>query len=388
MFRRLHKTLSPSHCWCALFALVLAIPLSSPAVGKSHTSPIVIAHRGASGYLPEHTLEAKALAYGMRADFIEQDLVLSKDGHLIVTHDIYLDGVTDVASRFPERVRDDGHFYAIDFTLEELKQLRVSETFASHLGLQVPKYPERFPLWKSSFQLSTFEEELELIQGLNKSLGYNTGIYPEIKKPAFHRREGLDISRKVLEVLKQYGYINSQQKVFLQCFDAEELQHIHATLMPELDMDLPLVQLIAESQWGEKRIKRDGKWVNYDYDWMRTEKGLERIAQYASGIGPWYPMLLDSSDGAPAVNELTRKAHALGLKVHPYTFRADAGQLPANVTSFDGLLALYINQVSVDGLFTDHPDKVRAYLQQRENTSRSTKVTPTNQAPEDNYPKD
>lgn len=366
MSPRSRLTTLRSRWHCALLLLTLAVTLPSAVRSESSEDPLVIAHRGASGYLPEHTLEAKALAYAMRADYIEQDLVLSKDGHLIVMHDIYLDGVTDVASRFPERARDDGHFYAIDFTLAELKRLRVTEAFVARLGIQVAKHPERFPLWKSSFQLSTFEEELELIQGLNRSLGYGTGIYPEIKKPAFHRREGRDISRKVLEVLKRYGYISAQQKVFLQCFDAEELQRIHARLMPELNMDLPLIQLIAESQWGEKRVERNGKWVDYDYDWMRTGEGLERIAQYASGIGPWYPMLLEPSGKTVAINDLPRKAHALGLKVHPYTFRADAGPLPADVTSFEGLLALYIEQAQIDGLFTDHPDKVRAYLQQRE----------------------
>ncbi|MFV8783799.1 glycerophosphodiester phosphodiesterase [Microbulbifer sp. SA54] len=366
-----HKTRFTGAC-CTLLSIALFVSLPSLADRRVRAEPLVIAHRGASGYLPEHTLEAKALAYGMRADFIEQDLVLSKDNHLIVMHDIYLDGVTDVASRFPGRAREDGHFYAIDFTLEELKRLRVTEAFVSHLGLQAPKHPRRFPLWKSSFQLATFEEELELIQGLNHSLGYDTGIYPEIKKPAFHRREGRDIARKVLEVLKQYGYINGQQKVFLQCFDAEELQRIHSRLMPELDMDLPLIQLIAESHWGEKKVEQSGAWVNYDYAWMRTGDGLKRIAQYASGIGPWYPMLLDISGGSVAVNDLTGNAHSLGLAVHPYTFRADSGPLPAGITDFSELLALFVDQVAVDGLFTDHPDKVRAFLQEREKSKYPT----------------
>ena len=126
------------------------------------------------------------------------------------------------------------------------------------MGKKVPKYPGRFPLWKSRFELATFAEELELIQGLNQSLGYNTGIYPEIKKPYFHRAEGKDISRAVLEALKRYGYTSAKQKVFLQCFDAEELQRIDTLLMPELNMDLPLVQLIAETDWGEKRVQVDG----------------------------------------------------------------------------------------------------------------------------------
>ena len=332
----------------------------SPSVSTGQPNdPIVIAHRGASGYLPEHTLEAKTLAYAMRADYIEQDLVMSKDDHLIVMHDIYLGDVTDVREVFPTRARDDGHFYTIDFTLAELKQLRVTGPFISVLGKQVPKFQGRFPLWKSRFQLATFAEELELIQGLNQSLGYDTGIYPEIKKPWFHHREGKDISRAVLETLKTHGYTGRDSKVFLQAFDAEELQRIHSELLPALKMDLPLVQLIAETDWEEKRVLRAGEWVNYDYDWMRTPEGLERISGYAVGIGPWHPMLLDETGEA---GSLPAEAQKLGLKVHPYTFRADPGQVPEAFDNFDDFVMFYLRRVKVDGVFTDQPDKVRALL--------------------------
>ncbi len=334
------------------------------ASSETDSTPIVIAHRGASGYLPEHTLPAKALAYAMRADYIEQDLVLSKDNHLIVMHDIYLDNVTDVAQKFPGRARTDGHFYTIDFTLAELKRLQVSGPFVPAVSRNFPQYAGRFPLWKSHFELVTFEQELELIQGLNSSLQYATGIYPEIKKPYFHRAEGRDISHAVLTTLKRYGYVSRDQKVFVQSFDAEELQHIHNTLMPELEMDLPLVQLIAETEWEEKCVQKDGEWVSYNYDWMRTPEGLKKIAGYADGIGPWFPMLVDEVPGdAPyAPNQLTSTAHKLGLEVHPYTFRADPQQLPDNMESFDQLLALYLNDIGVDGVFTDHPDKVRKFI--------------------------
>nr|WP_010132662.1 glycerophosphodiester phosphodiesterase [Microbulbifer agarilyticus] len=325
-------------------------------------TPIVIAHRGASGYLPEHTLEAKTLAYAMGADYIEQDLVLSKDNHLIVMHDIYLDQVTDVARKFPSRARADGHFYTIDFTLAELKQLSVTGPFINILGKEIPKYGKRFPLWHSQFQLATFAEELELIRGLNQSLGYNTGIYPEIKKPYFHTQEGRDISRTVLQVLKQYGYTKPDSKVYLQSFDAEELQRIHRELLPAMDMDIPLVQLIAETEWEEKQVQRAGQWQNYDYEWMRTPQGLEKIAGYAAGIGPWYPMLANE-EGAESA--LLSHARSLGLKIHPYTFRADRQQIPDTFRSFEDFVAFYVEQYKVDGLFTDHPDQVRDYLQKR-----------------------
>ncbi|MEN8879185.1 MAG: glycerophosphodiester phosphodiesterase family protein, partial [Polaribacter sp.] len=145
---------------------------------------IIIAHRGASGYLPEHTIEAKVMAYAMDADFIEQDIVLSKDNIPIVIHDIYLDDVTDVSEKFPKRHREDNRFYVIDFTFNELKTLRVSERFIPETGEQV--YKKRFPKEKGNFKLHCLQEEIELIQGLNLSTGKNIGIYPEIKAPKFH----------------------------------------------------------------------------------------------------------------------------------------------------------------------------------------------------------
>ncbi|MFA0811213.1 glycerophosphodiester phosphodiesterase [Microbulbifer epialgicus] len=329
---------------------------------NSAKDTLVIAHRGASAYLPEHTLEAKALAYGMRPDYIEQDLVLSKDNRLIVMHDIYLDSTTNVAEVFPGRTREDGHYYTIDFTLEELKKLKVSEAFVmGDDGLQA-KYPHRFPLWKSNFQLSTFEEEIELIQGLNTSLGYNIGIYPEIKKPYFHHWEGKDIATIALNVLKKYGYTDRQQKVFLQCFDAEELQRIRFELMPALGIDLSLVQLIAETSWGEKLIEHDGTIQNYDYDWMLEQGGLSKISTYADGIGPWYPMLMEVQDGRPRANNVVRRAHRRQLQVHPYTFRADPKKLPEEFESFNQFLHFAAYQLQVDGLFTDHPDQAVNYF--------------------------
>ena len=139
--------------------LLLAATLPLLAQGGA---PIVIAHRGASGYLPEHTLEAKVMAHAMGADFIEQDIVLSKDDVPVVLHDITVDTVSDVATRFPDRQREDGRYYALDFTLAELKQLRVTERFNAKTGRQV--YAQRFPKDQSSFQIATLEEELQLIQ--------------------------------------------------------------------------------------------------------------------------------------------------------------------------------------------------------------------------------
>lgn len=219
---------------CAVTAKDQESPTSNqPSIGQDK---LVIAHRGASGYLPEHTLAAKAMAYAQGAHFIEQDLVMSKDGHVVVLHDHHLDTVTNVAEKFPNRARADGRYYVIDFTLAELRELAVSERFTSSDGTKVPVYEQRFPLGKASFRIATFAEEIELVQGLNQSTGGTVGIYPEIKSPAFHRGEGKDISAAVLRVLKAYGYGEASDRAYLQCFDAGELQRIHGELLPAMNM--------------------------------------------------------------------------------------------------------------------------------------------------------
>lgn len=330
------------------------------AADQNQKQTLVIAHRGASGYLPEHSLAAKALAYGMGADYIEQDIVMSKDDALLVLHDPFLDRVTNVAEVFPGRARADGRYYAIDFTLAEIKQLEMTEIFESKNGKAVQRYSQRFPLGKSTFTVSTLAEELELIQGLNKSTGNNVGIYPEIKAPALHRAAGKDISLAVLKELKKFGYIEQQDKVFLQCFDAHELERIDRELMPALGMDLKLVQLIAMTDWGEGMSQNalGFKIAPYNYDWMMAPGAAQKIARYAEGIGPWFPMLLDRKSAK--ANHMVREAHAAGLQVHPYTFRADKGQVPEPFKSFEEFVAYFISQVKVDGVFTDFPDKAKA----------------------------
>ncbi|MBY8073953.1 glycerophosphodiester phosphodiesterase [Vibrio fluvialis] len=345
---------------------ILTLSLLALACSASvSANPLVIAHRGASGYLPEHTLEAKALAYGMKPDYIEQDVVMTKDDQLVVLHDHYLDRVTDVAERFPGRARADGRYYAIDFTLAEIKSLRVTEGFnIDDKGNKVAGFPDRFPMWKSTFTVPTFAEEIELIQGLNKSLGYDIGIYPEIKAPWFHRHEGKDISKAVLNVLNQYGYDSKEDKVYLQCFDANELKRIHDELLPSMKMDLNLVQLMAYTDWNETMTYQGEQATPYSYDWMFEPGGMKKVAQYADGIGPWKPMLVDdkSTKDNIIIKPLMGEAKAAGLVVHPYTFRADKGRIAPYAENFDGMLDVFYNQVKVDGLFTDFPDKAVSFL--------------------------
>jgi glycerophosphoryl diester phosphodiesterase len=240
------------------------------AASRSTHAKIVVAHRGASGYLPEHTLAAKAVAHAMGADFIEQDVVLTRDGVPIVLHDVTIDAVTDVAELFPDRARADGRFYAIDFDLDELRQLSVMER-ADH-GEQV--YPGRFPRGASRFGIATLAEEIELIQGLNLSTGREAGIYPEVKAPAWHRAEGHDLAATVLAVLADYGYADQDDAVFVQCVDWNETRRIRQGL----GYRGRLVQLLGDNGWKEAAV---------DYDALRTEEGLAEIAQVADAIGPW-----------------------------------------------------------------------------------------------------
>ncbi|MFA5298803.1 MAG: glycerophosphodiester phosphodiesterase [Lutibacter sp.] len=299
-----------------------------------NNNKIIIAHRGASGYLPEHTLQAKTMAYAMGADYLEQDIVLSKDNVPIVIHDIHLETVTDVKSKFPNKKRNDGQFYVIDFTFEELKQLNVSERFDPITNKAV--FPGRFPMFTSTFKLHSFQEEIELIKGLNKSTGKNIGIYPEIKEPAFHQKEGKDISKIVLKILNDYGYKTKNDSCILQCFDAEELKRIRH----ELKSDLFLVQLM---------------------EFEKEEENIENIATYADGIGPWYKQIIKGKDkkGNWLISNLVEKAHKYNLKVHAYTFRAD--QLD-DFKSFDELLQVALYEANIDGIFTDFPDKAVAFI--------------------------
>lgn len=305
--------------------LIICIMLGTTMSLSAAERPVNIAHRGASGYLPEHTLPAKALAYGMGADFIEQDIVLTKDDMPIIVHDIHLDTVTDVASCFPDRARKDGRFYAIDFTFAEIKTLRVTERCL--LETKEAVFPKRFPIWKSEFRISSLQEEIELIQGLNKSTGRNVGIYPEIKEPEWHRQEGKDISVIVLKILGDYGYKTAKDKVYLQCFDFGELRRIRH----ELKCELKLIQLLEE-----------------DFN-------LNEVAEYADGIGPSISQIITGIDEnkKPVVSDLVSRAHSLHLEVHPYTFRADS--LPEGLRG-KALLYILFKQVGIDGIFSDFPD--------------------------------
>jgi len=281
------------------------------------------------------------MAHAMGVDYIEQDVVLTRDGAFIVLHDLYLDSVSDAAARFPGRGREDGRHYAIDFTLEEIRSLHVHE----RLGPDgQPEFPGRFPYREAMFRIPTLAEEITLIQGLNGSSGRNVGIYIEPKSPAWHSAEGRDIVKQVIAELAYFGYRDRGAKAILQSFDTRYLEYARN----ELDCDLKLVQLIGENSWGES---------DSDFDFLRTSQGLKSIAGLVDGIGPWLPHLVLPGRGGDAdPSELTGLAHRMGLFVHGYTLRAD--QLPDEIPDMPTAVDLLINRVGLDGVFTDHPDRV------------------------------
>ncbi len=310
--------------------------------------PLLIAHRGACGYLPEHTLEAKAMAYAMGADFLEQDVVATRDDRLVVLHDIHIDSVTNVVEQFPSRARADGRYYARDFDLAELKRLNVHERRATD-GISAV-YPGRFPTNTGRFSVSTLEEEIELVQGLNRSTGENVGIYPEVKSPAWHHAEGIDVSRQLLRVLANYGYTEPTDPIFVQCFDYDELQRIRE----QHGCKLRLLQLIAEDSWNES---------NNNYADMRTSAGLKKVSGVADGIGPWVEHLYacQAIDGQPVSSGLVNVAHENGLQVHPYTFRTD--ELGTGFDNYAEMVNWFVDELAIDGLFTDFPDVTRRLLE-------------------------
>jgi glycerophosphoryl diester phosphodiesterase len=300
--------------------------------------PAVIAHRGASGYLPEHTLAAKALAHGMGADFLEQDVVATRDGELLVFHDLTLDAMTDVAQRLPGRGRADGLHYVVDFSLEEVRTLTVRERRNPDTGQL--RFPGRFPDGGGGFRIHTLDEELGFVRALNRSTGREAGIYPEIKEPEWHRRHGIDLGAAILECLDRHGYGSPGAPAFVQCFDAGELRRVRK----ELGCRLPLVQLL-EGQGSGGSVPTPGE--------------LAGVREYADGIGPSISLITPAGPAAPGTG-LIAAAHDAGLLVHPYTFRRD--ELPRGFGDFEVLLDVFLRGLGADGVFTDFPDLVRRYL--------------------------
>ncbi len=285
-----------------------------------------------------------AAAWGV--DFVEPDVVLSRDGIPVVLHDIDRERSTEVRSKFPTRHRADGRFYVRDFSLAELKKLHVLERGRADDETQAT-FPERFPRTHNlnSFRIPTLEEYLEFVEGLRRSTGHKLGVYPEIKAPEFHESEGQDIVAIVHALLIRFGYDKTPELIYLQSFDPKALKR----LKNDFSSPLPLIQLIGKNSWKESSA---------DYDALITEKGLKEVSSYAVGIGPSLDQILsyDSQKKKIRVTELPKWARQAGLKIHPYTHRRE--QIPPIFKNSDEFFSLLKYEAKVDGLFSDFADDV------------------------------
>ena len=371
----------------ALVATLVGLaPATVAAGGSREPNPLVIGHRGASGYLPEHTLPGYALAIKLGADYIEPDLVATKDGYLIARHEPNIADTTDVKSHpeFANRERTamvDGSpvtgFFASDFTLAEMRTLRAVQPFTDR--------PQQF---NGRFRIPTFEQVIALAKRYSKRTGRRIGIYPETKHPTYHKDIGLRLEPRLRDALDDAGWNRRRAPVFIQSFEQSNLRWLNRRT------DVRLVQLVDAND-----VNPDGSLdytAPYDrpYDWtvsgrprllnrtfgfFATNEGLDEVAEYADGIGPWKPYINSTaaialnSQGKPAdangdgaVDERDRKllkptnlierAHARGLLVHPYTFRNEQSRLASDYKGNPINEYLHFYELGVDGLFSDFAD--------------------------------
>lgn len=351
--------------------------------------PLVIGHRGASGYLPDHTLESYRKAIEMGADFIEPDLVVTRDGHLVSRHEPNITTTTDVASRaeFASRQRkamvdgvEEEGWFASDFTLAEIQTLRavqpMSQRDQSHSG---------------RYQIPTLQQVLELAQEEGRKQGRQIGVYIETKHPTYHVNLGLRIEDRLIAVLQQYGYTQKNHPVILQSFEVGNLQYLRT------QTQLRLVQLMDGSdQNPDGSIDTSPPWGQpYDfavagdsrsYVDMLAPAQLQQIRTYADGIGPWKAHIVSSrlvdrnNDGQwddlngdgkidqrdrvllPA-STVVQDAHAAGLFVHPYTFRSDAQYLASDFAGDPAKEYQLFYELGVDAVFSDFPNHAIAARQ-------------------------
>lgn len=331
----------------ALAALALAsLAMSSPIVPTFQPErPIVIAHRGASGYLPEHTLAAYELAVEQGADYIEPDLVITGDGVLVARHENEIGETTDVAARYPERQTTrlvDGErvtgWFAEDFTLAEIKTLRARE-----------RLPYRSQARNGEFEVPTFEEILDLAARLERQHGRRIGLYPETKHPSYFRGIGLPLEEPLLEALHRRGYRSADDPVFIQSFEVGNLRDLRGRT------GLRLIQLLDEKGAPWDLVASEDARTYAD---LATPAGLREIASYAAGIGPHKRLIVpqDPAGGLGSPTTLVSDAQAAGLAVHPWTFRNEALFLHRDYAG-DPLAELrQFMALGVDGVFADFPD--------------------------------
>ncbi|WP_448660551.1 glycerophosphodiester phosphodiesterase [Sphingomonas sp. CJ99] len=319
----------------------------SMPIAASASRPIVIAHRGASGDRPEHTLAAYDLAIDQGADFIEPDLVPTRDGHLVARHENNITDTTDVAARPEFAARKatkiiDGEaqtgWFTEDFTLAELKTLKARE--------RLPQLRPDNTRYDGQFEVPTLEEVIALAKRRSAETGRTIGIYPETKHPSYFRSIGLPLEERLVAALRGAGWDRADAPVFIQSFEVDNLKRLKGLTRA------PLIQLLAGAG-----APPDGAAPSYAA--MATPAGLRAIAAYAVGIGPEKAMV-QPGDGAPTT--LVADAHAAGLKLHPWTFRAESFFLPPSLKSgspatrgrMDEEVRRFLS-LGVDGVFSDHP---------------------------------
>ncbi|MBA3419304.1 MAG: glycerophosphodiester phosphodiesterase [Geodermatophilaceae bacterium] len=327
-------------------------PASAAPDGGITSEPLVIAHRGASGYRPEHTLAAYELAIRMGTDYIEPDLVSTKDGVLVARHENEISTTTDVADRpvFANRrttkIVDGVSFtgwFTEDFTLAELKQLRAKE--------RLPDIRPNNTIYDGRFRIPTLQEIIDL------AVRYRVGIYPETKHPTYFDSIGLSLEEPLVATLRANGLNRPDSEVFIQSFETTNLRQLNRVI------DVPLVQLIGGTG-APYDLVAAGSALTYDD--LATPAGLRRIAGYADGIGPDKNRIVprDAAGFLLEPTALVDNAHRAGLLVHPYTFRAENTFLPADFrigtdpARYGDIAAEYelFFSLGVDGVFADQPD--------------------------------
>ncbi|MGI5199466.1 glycerophosphodiester phosphodiesterase [Streptomyces sp. CA-288835] len=326
---------------------------------KSLPVPTIIGHRGASGYRPEHTLGAYQLALDMGAHVIEQDLVPTKDGHLVCRHENDITGTTDVANRpeFAGRKTTksvDGvsftGWFTEDFTLAELKTLRAKE--------RIPGNRPHNTLYDGRWDIPTFEEVLRWAERESRKRGKEVWLHVETKHPTYFRGLGLGLEERLAKLLRKYGKHKKNSPVFLQSFEPSSIQRLNKLV------DNPLVVLLSSAnsrpwdfvQAGDPRTVAD----------LVKPEGLKWIASYAQGLGPTLDLIIpkDASGKLTKPTTLVKDAHAAGLILHPYTMRNENTFLPADFRKGTdpnaygdvfGAFKVYF-ETGIDGVFTDNPD--------------------------------
>ncbi|CAN1498998.1 UgpQ Glycerophosphoryl diester phosphodiesterase [Flavobacteriaceae bacterium] len=351
-------------------------------------NPIIVAHRGASGYLPEHTIEGYTKAIEMGADFIEPDLVMTKDGQLVVRHEPMLSGTTNVsdilafASKKNTKNIDGAmvtDWFVSDFTLAEIKQLKAKQAFA-----------ERSQNYNNLYAIPTFADVIALAKQKSAQTGRIIGIYPETKHPSFHEALNLKITDKLLEVLTAEGWNNASSPVYIQSFEVSNLQYIRSkssvkiiqllgcydvALNGDLIFTVPAGEIISDGMPYDWYLKGDTR----NYGFFRTQAGLDFVKTYANGIAPWKPFIIsyigtdankdgkaddinadgkvdDSDKEALPPSTLILDAHKKGLQVHAYTFRSEGRRLLHNYYNNPILEYQAFYKLGLDGLFSDFTD--------------------------------